>query len=142
MDSQPDLVDFSHFEIQVSDDEEDWYPLGFDGVDWSSGSVDEWTVWPGTLCVHPVPHAGTTAEPVGRTLYYRARRVAKSSSKSDWEATISNASAQSSTISSGDIAANAITANKIAANAITTDKLVANALQALFADISGALTVG
>ena len=141
MDAQPNLVDFSHFEVQVSADEVAWYPLAFDLTDWKTGIVGEWTSWNATILVHPVPHAGTVDAPVGRLLYYRARRVTKSAAVSDWTAPISNASAQSKVIDSGDLAADSIIANKILAGSIDASKLSVDILQALVAQITDRIEI-
>ena len=119
---QYNLMNFDHYEVQVSDDDATWYSLEFDGTDWKDAAdADTDVVYP--LLVHiPIPFGGTEAEPSGKTLYYRMRQVTILGATSAWSA---SASATSATIQTGDLAANIITANKILAGTITATELAA-----------------
>ena len=136
---QYNLMNFDHYEVQVSDDDATWYSLEFDGTDWKDAAdADTDVAYP--LLVHiPIPFSGTEAEPTGRTLYYRMRQVTILGATSAWSA---SASATSSTIQTGDLAADIVTANKILAGTITATEIATATLQAQFMKITGSVTIG
>jgi hypothetical protein len=128
-DRQLNLTNLDHYEIQVSDDNSTWYSLQFDGSDWK-GTVDEDTDTDVERLIHTnIPHTGDADNPSGRTLYYRVRRVTKAAAASSWS---TSASATTNTVGAGDLAGNSVYANNI----------IANVLEALFAKIAYALTIG
>ncbi len=116
-DRQLDLTNFDHYELQVSDDDTNWYALKFDGTDWKGAAAGH-TDWYSEMLVHAgIPHGGTEDEPEGQTLYYRVRRVTKAADESSYSA---SASATENVVANGDLAADSITANKLLASDITT----------------------
>ena len=137
--AQYNLSTFSHYEIQVSSDDTNWYSLEFDGTDWKD-TLDAVTSTRAALMVHvPIPFGGTAENPTAVTLYYRVRQATIDGTKGTWSA---SASATTSLIQTGDIAANAITATKILAGTITASQIDSGTLQALFAAVSYVLTIG
>ena len=135
---QYNLMNFDHYEIQVSDDGSTWYSLEFDGSDWKD-TLDADTDVVAPILVHvPIPFGGTEAAPTAVTLYYRMRHVTILGVASAWSATASDTT---SLVQTGDIVANAVTSGKIIANAITTSKVNALAITAEKIAAS-AITVG
>lgn len=128
-DKQLDLTNFDRYEVQVSDDDTNWYSLKFDGTDWKD-TLNGDTDIDGEFLVHTaIPHTGTTEDPQGRTLYYRVRRVTKAAAQSGWSASVSGTT---NTVDNGDIAANSVYANN----------LVAGIISALVAQIDNYLEIG
>ena len=125
---QYNLMNFDHYEIQVSDDDATWYSLEFDGTDWKDAADADTDVALPLLVHIPIPFSGTEANPTGRTLYYRMRQVTILGATSAWSV---SASTTSSTIQTGDLAANVVTTNKILAGAVTADKITAATIQTL-----------
>lgn len=124
---QTSLTNFLRYEIQVSEDEIDWYATGL--TDGWHGALDGVTESPLDYFVHAgILPSGTEEEPVGRSLYYRIRRVTKALVYSDWSTPVL---ATTSIIETADLAANSITANK----------LVTGLISALIAQISESLVV-
>jgi len=124
-DRQENLTNFDHYEIQVSDDESTWYALKFDGTDWKGGAGAVTSVTGEYLQHTNIPPAGTEADPQGRLLYYRVRRVTKEPLNSNWSTTVN---ATTSHIQVKDIEVNAVTNIKIIDNAITTTKITDDAV--------------
>lgn len=110
--SQPNLTNFSHFEIQVSDNGgTNWYQPVQAGT--GLGVENEWLEWTSTLFNHVLlPLGGTADAPTGKDYTYRARRVTKLGDKSAWSSTIT---LTASPVESGTIAADAISANLLKA---------------------------
>ena len=131
-DDQANLTNLEYYEVQVSDDESDWYSLEFDGTDWKKTLNGE-TIWLGNLLVHAnIPLKGTSEEPIGSTLHYRVRRKTILDARSNWTVSESNATETTLAVSLGDIAANSIYASNV----------VANFLEAAFASLTDFLLVG
>ena len=124
MKRQQNLTNFLHYELQVSSDNTAWYSLRMDGQDWK-GVAGEWTTWEGDTLVHPgiLPAADGNGNPVGRTLYYRVRRIARAA-PSNFVSDMSSASAATTLVEAGSIAAGAVTANAIEVSVLNA--LVAN----------------
>lgn len=121
---QYNLMNFDHYELQVSSDNATWYALKFDGTDWK-GSLNGVTTCTGEMMVHvPIPFGGTEAAPTAVTLYYRVRQATILTIYGTWSDAVS---ATTSLLQNGDIAANVITANKILAAEINTLLLRATA---------------
>jgi len=69
------LANFRCWDVQVSDDQINWYSLRFDGVDWK-GTLDQYTTFYSPSLIHSnIPNAGTPPAETGKTLYYRIRTV-------------------------------------------------------------------
>jgi hypothetical protein len=120
-DRQLDLSNFSHYEIQVSDDSTNWYSLGMDGTDWKAG-LGLTTNCPYEFFVHP----GIT---IATALYYRIRRATKAPAVSAWSAIATTSALQ--------------TANSSTAfNSIYVNSIVAAYLQVIFAQVTAQLTIG
>lgn len=120
-DRQLDLSNFSHYEIQVSDDSTNWYSLGMDGTDWKVG-LGLTTNCPYEFFVHP----GIT---IATALYYRIRRATKTPAVSAWS-TIATALALQTASSA------------TAFNSIYVNSIVAAYLQVIFAQVTGQLIIG
>ena len=128
-DRQKYLTNFEKYQVQVSDDNTNWYSLKFDGTDWKD-TLNGTTDWYTEMLVHAaLPFGGTEAAPTGKTLYYRVRRVTKDGTTSSWSTSVSGTTL---TVQTGDMAENSITVNKVAAST----------LEALFAKIAYSLSVG
>ena len=111
-DRQLNLTNFSHYGLQVSDDDLVWYELDFNLSTGPLGEASAVTQWAGERIVHPAKASADGAgEPEGRALYYRVRRSTKAAVDSAWSASVQ---LTTSVIDTGDIAANAVTANKVA----------------------------
>jgi len=113
-DRQLNLTNFDHYEIQVSEDQSDWYSLAFDGEGafkgWG-GALAGLTEVPIEYILHEnIPAGGTEDNPTATTLYYRVRRVTKAADNSDWSAIVNGSTAA---IASGDILVKAISAAKV-----------------------------
>ncbi len=132
MNRQQNLTNFLHYELQVSDDNAAWHSLRMDGLDWR-GAADEWTAWQGDTLVHPgiLPAVDEDGDPVGRTLCYRVRRIARAA-PDNFVSDMSSASAVTTLVEAGSIATGAVTANTIEVSV----------LNALIANIKDNLTVG
>ena len=79
-DSQFNITNHSHYEIQCSEDRLLWYALNFQGR-WKD-ELDESTIVYGNTISHTrVPHSDDGSV---RTLYYRVRSVTLLAKKSDW----------------------------------------------------------
>ena len=116
-DNQRNLTNFDRYEIQVSDDDATWYSLEVDGSDWKD-TLNEDTDHDVEMYVHSgIPHTGDADAPVGKTLYYRVRRVTKAPAVSAWSA---SASATTNTVGAGDLAANSIYVNNLIAATVET----------------------
>jgi hypothetical protein len=142
-DWQVNLTDFSHYEVQVSDDGSDWYALDNDPLTANyRGSVENES----TSFAYPefshlyIPAIEVDGVHIGRTLHYRVRRKTINGVNSSWSNpvivdtrvldeiqanTITSNHIQSDTIDSRHIKADAISADQIEANTITADKLSA-----------------
>ena len=123
-DIQDNLSNLDKYQIQVSEDEVDWYSLKQDGTDWKD-TIDEYT----ETTVPEILHTNIQPELsgddyIGRTLYYRVRRVTDAAATSSW-ATTNNTTLL---IDSGDVAVNAIQANHLSVG-------ILNALFAQFTEI-------
>ena len=146
-DRQVDLTNLDRYELQVTDDAAalsdptavTWYALADDGANWAGAADGVTPAYSSTYMHQRVPHAGTAAEPLGRTLYYRARQVTKAGAPSPWSAPVS---ATTRPADAADLAADSITAEKLAAQSVTAEKLAVTVLQALFANITDQVTVG
>jgi hypothetical protein len=120
---QADLTNFDHFEIQVSDDQSNWYSLAKDGSDWKD-SLGSWTEVQTAFFIHTeIPLLGTDEDPEPRELYYRVRRVTKLDVKSNWSTVVS---AEASPTRGGDVLAGTIAGEKLIARTITADKINTN----------------
>lgn len=116
-DRQLNLTNFDRYEIQVSDNESDWYSLKFDGTDWKD-TIDEVTDWNNEFLIHSgIPLTGDADNPSGQTLYYRVRRVTKEPLSGDWSSSVS---ATSRAVNPGELAAESIYANNFIAGVIDT----------------------
>ncbi len=126
---QYNLMNFDHYEVQVSSDDTNWYSLKFDGTDWKDTlNADTDVVAP--LIIHfPIPFGGTEDAPTAVMLYYRMRQKTILGVASAWSASVSSTT---SLIQTGDLAANVVTANKI----------IAGTLQTQFLRIAGSVTIG
>jgi hypothetical protein len=127
-DKQYSLTNYDHYEVQVSDDQSNWYSLKFDGSDWKDALGAVTTVYQEYIIHSQIPLAGTTDNPSDRTLYYRVRRVTTEPVQSSWSTTVS---ASTHHVNQGDIAADAISAAKIQADV----------LNAMIAEISSYIEV-
>jgi hypothetical protein len=120
-DQQLNLSNFAYYEVQVSDDDANWYSLQQDGSDWKD------TIAAVTRCsAEMLVHAGIT---IATALYYRVRRVTTAPATSAWSASVSATASQ--TASAG------LAVNSFYANVIT-----AALLNAIIANVSGALLLG
>lgn len=122
------------YQFQVTDDPDaiptpeavTWYSLQFDGTDFKD-TADAWTDWPAELLVHPkIPFdfdvdGNGDSYPVGKTLYYRARRTNAAAEISDWSIPVA---ATTKTGDGANLALNSLTANKF--NAVVLNALLAN----------------
>jgi len=129
---QSDLQWLKHFELQVSDDEVDWYSLQLDGSDWKD-TLDAHTI----VLEHHFKHDDIPLEAgaIGTTLFYRVRRRAQNDNISSYSTTASSATTGMGTadivadaITNAKVAINAIDTLEIADNAITADKIISNAV--------------
>jgi|GEM_PF-4623602 len=112
IDKQANLTNFDHYSIQVAEAASGpWYAPRLDGGDWKADADGAASATVEFFVHANIPLAGTTEAPLPRTLYYRACRVTKGGTKSDWS---NIASAAATSTNTGDIAANSITANKLA----------------------------
>ncbi len=114
-DRQPNLTNFDFYEVQVSEDNSNWFALTFGAT--GLGAADPaFTEWPVETLTHgKLPLDGTTEEPEAKLYYYRVRRRTKLGDVSAWS---SVASAQALPTGVGDIAANAVFANNITLGAV------------------------
>ncbi len=132
-DQQDNLSNLKEYQIQVSDNDENWFSLCFDGTDFKKGEENSYTTWNGELLLHtPVPFAGTEENPEGKKLFYRIRRYTKKNDFSDWSNTISNTNATTRIIKGSEIID----------KSITVDKLATNILESMFANIQNTLVIG
>ncbi|HEC61552.1 MAG TPA: hypothetical protein ENI27_04790, partial [bacterium] len=123
---QYNLMNFDHYEIQVSDDQTDWYSLRIDGVGWKD-TLNADTDVASPFFIHTdIPLTGTTQEPTTLTLYYRMRQVTILGVESPWSDV---GSATISGINVGDIIADAITNAKIATDAVDTVQIKNDAVK-------------
>ena len=117
---QYNLANLSHYELQVSSDQTDWYSLKSDGTGWR-GTINLDTDVEGPLFVHtPIPFDGTTEEPVAVKLYYRMRQKTIMGVVCAWSAITS---ATTSLVDNGDVLANTLTGNKIIAGSISAREM-------------------
>lgn len=117
---QYNLANLSHYELQVSSDQTDWYSLKSDGTGWR-GTINLDTDVEGPLFVHtPIPFDGTAAEPVAVKLYYRMRQKTILGVVCAWSAITS---ATTSLVDNGDVLANTLTGNKIVAGSISAREM-------------------
>lgn len=108
--AQYNLMNFDHYELQVSEDNTAWYSLAFDGTTWA-GVLNADTDVVDAMMVHtPIPFLGTAEAPMGRKLYYRMRQKTIMGTASAWSDVVS---ATTSTVETGDLAANSIYANNM-----------------------------
>ncbi len=136
-DVQDNLSNFSHYEIQVSADESNWYSLA-SGSNWKD-TLNDTTATIFYYHTHAgIPNSGTSQEPTGTTLSYRVRRVTSANVESDWSDVVTGTT---KIIETGDVAASSITADKIEAGSITSDKLSTDLLQTQIAQVSGSITI-
>ena len=130
-DRQTNLTNFDRYEWQVSDDAGvTAYALGFSGT--GLGVLDADTDVAVEFLVHrplPLDVTGGAGVPVAKTWHYRVRRVTKLEVASAWSSWVSG---QSLPVGSGSLAEDSVYATQI----------IAAELQAMFARISYALTIG
>ncbi len=108
---------FSHFKVQVSDNQLQWYKLRTDGVDWK-GDLNGATITNLERVIHcGIPHEGAIDNPTGKHLYYRASRVNKNGLESEYSAV---ADATEPIILAGSLGLNAIFASNISASVMET----------------------
>ena len=117
---QLSLTNFDHYEVQVSDDQVNWYSLKFDGTDWKDTLGGLTTVYDEEVEHTDIPLAGTVDDPQNRTLYYRVRRVTKAAAQSGWSTVVS---ATASPVVVGDIAQGSVTTAKLLDGSVTTAKI-------------------
>lgn len=135
-DRQATLTNFSRYELQVSDDDTNWYSLATVS-DWKDALGADTDVYQEIYVHTPLPFGGTSDAPTALTLYYRVRRVTKDGTESNWSTSVS---ATNSTVETGDIAENSITANKIAVAVLNA--LVANINSELVIDSTDGWVAG
>ncbi len=124
-DRQANLTNLNYYEVQVSDNAgANWYALDFTGA--GKGAADPAvTTWAAEILYHPnLPLSGTADNPSAKTYHYRVRRRTKQSDVSAWSSTVN---ADASPVDTGDLTVNALSANL---------------LEAVFANIGYALTIG
>jgi hypothetical protein len=81
---QYNLANFSHYELQVSDDDESWYSLLLDGSGWK-GNLNEDTDVKTELFTHAnIPLREDAGDLVGISLYYRVRQVTFAEVRGEW----------------------------------------------------------
>jgi hypothetical protein len=81
---QYNLANFSHYELQVSDDDESWYSLLLDGSGWK-GNLNEDTDVKTEVFTHAnIPLLEDAGDLVGISLYYRVRQVTFSEVRGEW----------------------------------------------------------
>jgi hypothetical protein len=81
---QYNLANFSHYELQVSDDDESWYSLLLDGTGWK-GNLNEDTDVRTEVFTHAnIPLREDAGDLVGISLYYRVRQVTLSEVSGEW----------------------------------------------------------
>jgi hypothetical protein len=113
---QNNLTNLNYYEVQVSDDESDWYSLEFDGSDWKD-TLDAVTIVYTTYLTHSnLPFVVSGETPSGKTLYYRVRSKTKAAVASDWSSSVSTTT---SVIDYGDLADEAIVSRVLAATALS-----------------------
>jgi len=123
---QYNLMNFDHYEVQVSNDDATWYSLKSDGTDWKDTLNADTDVGVPFFIHTDIPLTGTEAEPTVLTLYYRMRQVTILGIEGPWSDT---ASATISGINVGDIIADAITNAKIATDAVDTVQIKNDAVE-------------
>jgi len=135
IDVQKNLTNYSHDELQVTDNPAgDWYALRMDGQDWKGG-VDAVTIAPSSFVVHanipPVsildPSTGQTAN-YPRSLWYRCRRITKLGLRSSWSTPIQGIT-------------KLVDGTEIAEHSITANKLSVGVLNAVLANIRDSLVI-
>ncbi|MHA1661866.1 MAG: hypothetical protein ACTSWQ_00970 [Candidatus Thorarchaeota archaeon] len=143
VDKQEALTNFSHLEIQVSDDDSTWYsiPTTPPITDWKDTLNDTTDIYndAAVFTQSNIPNTGEEDNPEGQLLYYRVRRVTQTASESLWS---NSATTTSAIISSGDIGAATVFTNQLVTNAVTADKIDINVLNAIVANINEYLTIG
>ena len=83
------LSNFSHYELQVSEDDLYWYSLRLDGSDWCD-ALNEDTDVRLEAFMHPnIPLVQSGGDLVEKKLYYRVRQVTMAGVKSPWSASVS-----------------------------------------------------
>lgn len=91
-DTQFTLTNLKEYHIQVSENDNNWYALRFDGGNWFDGEEDGYTTINTNEIIHtniPIDY-DSYGNPMGRTLYYRVRRVTILDAMSDWSDSISS----------------------------------------------------
>jgi hypothetical protein len=120
-DRQLNLTNFDHYEVQVSENQSNWYSLQNDGTDWKGtlGAVTEVSV---ELITHEnIPAGGTEDNPTALTLYYRVRRTIKGGGDpGEWS---TSASATTNLIESKYIKKDAVTTAKLIDEAVISAKI-------------------
>ncbi|WP_321991537.1 YCF48-related protein [Marispirochaeta aestuarii] len=145
---QQNLMNPLRIELQVSEDQTDWFSLGYGTAattDWY-GELNAITriPEPAKFFVHaPTPfvtHTDGNGQPyvTGRTLHYRARRRTRSDVVSDWSEVLT---LTSSVIEDGTIGLDAIIGNMIKAGTIDATRLSVDILSALVAQITDRIEI-
>ena len=127
--SHTDFYEFSHYELQISQDGKSWYSFGANDTERNNESV-----WKGTLNADTdisgsswgaalALKGETSALPVDTQYYLRART--KGHTVSSWTST---QSVMATATHANDVVENAVTTAKITAGAIVADKIAANAV--------------
>jgi hypothetical protein len=135
IDRQSNLTNYSHDELQVTDNPAaDWYALRMDGGDWKGG-VGAVTAAPSLFTVHAnVPLVATVDPASGETTYsarqlwYRARRCTRAGVRSEWCQAVEGVAAPSD-------------GSSIAEASISASKLQTGVFEAVVAAIRDSLTI-
>ena len=104
------LTNLDHYELQVSQDETNWYSLQNDGDDWQdqAGSVTRHETEEYRHVA--IPLDGTADHPTSRTLHYRVRRVTRAAVDGPWSGVVT---ATAHALTAGDLAAAIVSAAKV-----------------------------
>jgi len=141
---QHNLTNFSHYEIQVSSNETNWYKLRNDGVDWKGVEGQVTSVLDEYMTHQNIP-AADPDNPVPIQLFYRVRVVSLAPDEGDWSDTvdatinlieskyiktdaITTAKLINAAVEEAKIAVDAVTENKIKADAVVAAKIKAGAV--------------
>ena len=150
---QPNLTAPHKWDIQVSENQSTWYPLGNDGTNWRTGAAGEYTTVTLPAHVQPnIPNVNTNGVISGRTLYWRMRvhldNETLSPYISDWSnivtgttVPIAYADMGPSTVGESQLQRDSVSENILQDAAVTAGKIATGVLESLVANIHEYITI-